>query len=398
MKNSGIFSGYADRGRHPWLMLLPPLLLLFLLLRLLVWESLYGVPIPIKPLDGAVTDTDLYLFWNPVEGEEVTYDVEVGTSPAFGDLLYRWSGLTENKVKRRSAFAGGETRYWRVRAVLAGRPGGWSRSVPFRPRAVSPSPRELGLAITSVRLIPGGLEVQGNSLLPEGTAYYLHLIREQDGRSIYRQRRRCDSGRFRAVLKTELEAGKSYLIRAATYPFQGYPAGEILGPLGRSLPDLSLASGRVLPGLGAQVEIAPSRPVGERFPPRRRFSDYFLDLTAQASPDGVILLGRTNLPDGVRLGGALARIPGGAVAFSNAIPVADGRFSVIIKPRPGEAGPDREPYRVAVFFDPALGDSTSPALDGERFPRSGGNAAFSLVADYSLDSGELDRAGEGKID
>ncbi len=376
--------GENDRGRHPLLMLLPALGLLAILARLLVLEGLYRVPVPIKPLDGERTGTDLHLYWNRLPGE-AAYDVEVDeSSPEFRDLVYRWSGLRDDKVKLRAACPGGGEFYWRVRAVEEGVPGPWSRAVRFLPRAAAPLPEQPGLEIAAAAPVDGGIEVRGNSALPEGTVYYLHLVEAASGRSLYRLRHRVRGPVFREILRPPEKAAPpgKYLIRAATYPSQVYPVSDYLGPRGERLARGGASAGRVERGLWAGVRLLPGQPAASFAAARRRFSDYFIELVASPAPVGMLLAGRTNLPDGASLAGTLVSEPGGGMAYSNLIPVKDGNFSVAIKPLPGQPSPGSSAYRVEVFFDPTLQTAALPGYDPARIPREGPGVVYLLVDEY----------------
>lgn len=120
-------------GQASSLVLLPFLALAALLGFLYVEQAVLKVPVPQYPLARAeIAGAAVRLYWNPVAGEGVTYDVQVARDGArFADLLYEATDVEESRSDR-IVTGRGSTFYWRVRARSDGRTHRWSAAVPFR--------------------------------------------------------------------------------------------------------------------------------------------------------------------------------------------------------------------------------------------------------------------------
>jgi len=380
-----------DRGRHPFLMALPIVFLVGFLLRLYWLESGLKIPIPIKPLAGAVTDTSLFLYWNPVPGESVRYDVQVdGTSARFQNLLYEWKGTPENKLKIREAFPSGAELWWRVRSARGNKASPWSRAISFR-TAGSPLPPQPSLEITAVDPTASGLEVAGRASLPDGTVVYMQVADPVDRASLYRLRARIDRDGFRQQLPVpQGYEGKKLLVSVSTWAEQLYPVTETLGERGEALARRSSGPGTVLPALRVSADLPREASSASSASSRRRFSDYYLSLDVRKEEGELVLFGGTNLPEGVLLTAAAARVPNGPPAFSNAVPVKSGRFYARLKSRAGEPPLGEADWRAEVVFDPRFPSSNGPLTDIDRLPASGENTGYTIGDERLFEPGGED--------
>ena len=133
------------RGRPVWIPLAPVALAAGFLAVLVFSEKVLKIPVMIRPLSGAVTDTNVYLYWNPIRGDQVAYHAQIDASgPDFQDVIHEWGEghdwvkarvpTGQIRVQKRNALKPGREYFWRVRSVVNGHPRPWSRAVAFRTR------------------------------------------------------------------------------------------------------------------------------------------------------------------------------------------------------------------------------------------------------------------------
>jgi hypothetical protein len=95
-----------------------------------VWAL--AVPVPVSPLGGVVENSSgVSLIWRGIPSGNVTYNVELSTSPTFGSGSQWWLGVAGTSVAVGPLADG--TWYWRVEGVSAsGGSAGWSAAEMFQ--------------------------------------------------------------------------------------------------------------------------------------------------------------------------------------------------------------------------------------------------------------------------
>ncbi len=392
-------------------MLLPSLLALSFLTFLVIRESVFKVPVPIRPLRGDVTDTDIYLYWNPVRGEEVSYHAQLAADrPDFTNPLYEW-GEEHNwerarvrtgqlRVARRRALSPGNAYFWRVRSVVDGRPRPWSRSIPFRTREEPEVRAELKLEITEAVSHPEGVRVAGICDLPDNMVIVSQVIDREGGVSA-RALRFLRGGRFEEDFRREFAEDEAFRARVSLKPppFLEYPLSETLGDRGEKLPGMAVVSGRLITGLVLEVSL----PAGAGSSGRERAGvadeGYFLEAEcAVVSENEIAIEGVTSLPDGSRLSAAAFFGRRRVSLINNAIRAGGGRLRGTLRPRDEGFDFTAAPLRVVVLIDPAFQEADVLGLIGPAGENLAADADDSPWIYYNLMAEEeiAPRPGRGR--
>jgi hypothetical protein len=126
----------ADRRQGSALVILPFVALAGVLGFLYVNQAVLGIPVPVSPQANEEMPAGLMrLRWNPIPGDDVTYDVQIAREdPEFQDLFLEEYDLEGNRSPRIRVPRDGNTYYWRIRSKSKGQVHRWTDPIPFRMR------------------------------------------------------------------------------------------------------------------------------------------------------------------------------------------------------------------------------------------------------------------------
>ncbi len=321
-----------------------------------VREHVLRIPVLVRPIRGAVTETDVALDWNRVRGGSVTYDAQVFEDTGRDRLLVYERSRIDSALARGHRELAPDTAYrWRVRSHTDGVTNRWSREVPFR---TAPPPLHarfsagIYAAQTDVKTDTNGvIQIRGLTSLPDGARLTFRVYREDTDRRFQSSGTTVRDGEFTGSLAPP-PAGWPAGVALTLYvdgalPDQRYPVTGILGERGTALAAWSPPPGHtVLHGLYAETRVPAGVSLPTQTPPSLPAHDRFAVEAWRPQADQVMVRGRAHLPNQSRITIAVSRANAATSFFKRTAEVREGRFEMPVPVDPGEG------VRVQAFFSP----------------------------------------------
>ena len=143
MKKPDLFASvkaiFAEEGADnsapaPWWFLVPLTVAVVAVAILYYRQQVLLIPIPARPLSGAVVDSrrQVGFTWTRIPKKSADYHIQIAADRGFKRMMYETRVTDQNEIKPSGIFESGESYYWRLQSIVDGNPTPWTRTIRFR--------------------------------------------------------------------------------------------------------------------------------------------------------------------------------------------------------------------------------------------------------------------------